>query len=173
MTRVTQYQVDAFARRRYEGNPAAVVLLQGRQWPSDLTMQRIANENNLSETAYVLREGDRGPGPLPLRWFTPEAEVDLCGHATLATAHVVFTKVLDANLKAGQVDEIVFETRSGDLFVERTQSQSEDSKAYRMTFPIVPTTDDIPLQVAEDAKEACAAEVRGATSQMSFQSHHD
>jgi len=80
---------------------------------------------------------------------------------------------LDANLKAGQVDEIVFETRSGDLFVERTQSQSEDSKAYRMTFPIVPTTDDIPLQVAEDAKEACAAEVRGATSQMSFQSHHD
>ncbi len=94
LTRVPQHQVDAFAAGLYQGNPAAVVLLPPRAtWPVDSVLQSIAVENNLSETAYVLAP-DRAQGaPWRLRWFTPGGEVDLCGHATLATAHVVFTKV--------------------------------------------------------------------------------
>jgi PhzF family phenazine biosynthesis protein len=78
------YQVDAFAERRFEGNPAAVVPLT--EWLPDADLQQIAMENNLSETAfYIVREDQ-----VLLRWFTPAVEVDLCGHATLATAHVLF-----------------------------------------------------------------------------------
>ena len=93
VSRVPQHQVDAFAAGRYQGNPAAVVLLPPRPtWPVDSVLQAIAVENNLSETAYVLSPDQGGAQPWRLRWFTPGGEVDLCGHATLATAHVVFTK---------------------------------------------------------------------------------
>lgn len=78
------FQVDAFAETVFSGNPAAVVPLD--QWLDDATMQSIAMENNLAETAFVVRQGD---GFL-IRWFTPTIEVELCGHATLATAHVLF-----------------------------------------------------------------------------------
>jgi PhzF family phenazine biosynthesis protein len=78
------YQVDAFTSRLFGGNPAAVCILG--QWLDDSLMQSIAAENNLSETAFVVQHGD-GYG---IRWFTPESEVDLCGHATLASAHVLF-----------------------------------------------------------------------------------
>jgi PhzF family phenazine biosynthesis protein len=78
------YQVDAFAREVFQGNPAAVCMLN--QWPEEALMQRIANENNLSETAFAVPVGEC----FEIRWFTPEMEVDLCGHATLATAHVLF-----------------------------------------------------------------------------------
>lgn len=78
------YQVDAFAERRFEGNPAAVVPL--KEWLSDAEMLQIAMENNLSETAFFIIQPDQ----ILLRWFTPAVEVDLCGHATLATAHVLF-----------------------------------------------------------------------------------
>ena len=78
------YQVDAFAAELFQGNPAAVCPLQG--WPADHLLQQIAAENNLSETAFfVQREGQ-----IQLRWFTPTTEVGLCGHATLATAHVLY-----------------------------------------------------------------------------------
>jgi PhzF family phenazine biosynthesis protein len=78
------FQADAFASRLFGGNPAAVVLLP--QWLPDATLQAIAAENNLAETAFVVPlQGEFG-----LRWFTPEVEVDLCGHATLASAHVLF-----------------------------------------------------------------------------------
>lgn len=78
------YQVDAFTSSLFSGNPAAVCMLD--KWPDDRKMQHIASENNLSETAFVVREGER----FIIRWFTPGVEVDLCGHATLATAHVLF-----------------------------------------------------------------------------------
>ena len=81
------YQVDAFATRVFTGNPAAVCPLE--TWLPDELMQSIALENNLSETAFLVREGAR----FGLRWFTPTTEVDLCGHATLASAHVVLEEL--------------------------------------------------------------------------------
>jgi predicted PhzF superfamily epimerase YddE/YHI9 len=120
--KIKQYQVDAFATRAFEGNPAAVCPLQG--WLDDDLMQAIAEENNLSETAFFV-PSDKG---FALRWFTPVKEVDLCGHATLATAHVIFEQLG----YAGEV--ITFETRSGELFVKRQGQQLE------MDFPACPPT---------------------------------
>lgn len=100
------YWVDAFAERVFAGNPAAVVPLES--WPDDALLQRIANENGLSETAFFVRTG---PARASLRWFTPAVEVDLCGHATLASAHVLFNEL-------GQVEQpFTFDTRSGPLQV--------------------------------------------------------
>ncbi|AFL85256.1 phenazine biosynthesis protein PhzF family [Belliella baltica DSM 15883] len=78
------YQIDAFAEKAFEGNPAAVIPLNS--WLPDELMQQIAEENNLSETAFYIPDGEG----FQIRWFTPGVEVDLCGHATLATAHVIF-----------------------------------------------------------------------------------
>lgn len=104
--KLKQYQVDAFAERVFEGNPAAVCPLE--RWLDDGLLQAIANENNLSETAFFVPSGTG----FQLRWFTPVAEVDLCGHATLAAAHVLF----DILGYAGK--QISFQTRSGELVVE-------------------------------------------------------
>lgn len=104
--KLTQYQVDAFTTGVFEGNPAAVCPLE--EWLDDAVLQAIANENNLSETAFFVPTA-RG---FHLRWFTPVAEVDLCGHATLAAAHVLFERLGYAR------KNIVFETRSGELAVE-------------------------------------------------------
>ncbi|MEQ9568101.1 MAG: PhzF family phenazine biosynthesis isomerase, partial [Pseudomonadales bacterium] len=82
--KIKQYQVDAFATRAFEGNPAAVCPLES--WLDDNVLQAIAEENNLSETAFFV-PGEKG---FELRWFTTAEEIDLCGHATLATAHVIF-----------------------------------------------------------------------------------
>ncbi len=101
------FQVDAFAERPFEGNPAAVVPLDA--WLSDEQMLAIAAENNLAETAFFVAEGEG----YRLRWFTPTVEVDLCGHATLATAHVILTRL------APDSDQVTFETRSGTLTVTR------------------------------------------------------
>ena len=78
------YQVDAFTDKVFGGNPAAVCPLE--QWPDQQTMQNIAAENNLSETAFFVKKGQE----FEIRWFTPAIEVDICGHATLASAHVIF-----------------------------------------------------------------------------------
>lgn len=102
-----QYQVDAFASRVFEGNPAAVVPLAS--WLDDTVLQAIAEENNLAETAFFV-PSTQG---FHLRWFTPVAEVDLCGHATLATAHVLFEHLGHAG------PTLTFETRSGNLIVQR------------------------------------------------------
>lgn len=102
------WQVDAFAEKPFEGNPAAIVPLV--DWLDDTLMQRIANENNLAETAFIVRKAS---GRYGLRWFTPATEVDLCGHATLASAWVLFAE-LDQSL-----NRVAFETRSGTLEVER------------------------------------------------------
>jgi PhzF family phenazine biosynthesis protein len=102
------WQVDAFASRPLEGNPAAIVPLES--WLDASLMQRIANENNLAETAFFVKTGR---GAYDLRWFTPTSEVDLCGHATLASAYVIF-RFLDSSLS-----DIRFQTRSGELKVGR------------------------------------------------------
>ncbi|MEZ4973065.1 MAG: PhzF family phenazine biosynthesis protein [Cyclobacteriaceae bacterium] len=102
------YQVDAFAEKVFSGNPAAVCPLS--EWPSDHVMQNIAMENNLAETAFYVKSGDQ----YEIRWFTPAVEVDLCGHATLAAAFVLF------NHENHEGDEIqFFSHRSGRLAVTR------------------------------------------------------
>ena len=111
------FQVDAFAEKVFEGNPAAVCPLE--EWVSDDILQKIAEENNLSETAFFVPE-NKG---FKLRWFTPGAEVDLCGHATLAAAHVLYEHL-------GYSDpEISFSTKSGYLIVKKA------AKGLRMDFP--------------------------------------
>jgi PhzF family phenazine biosynthesis protein len=102
------WQVDAFASRVLEGNPAAIVPLEA--WLDAGLMQKIAGENNLAETAFFVR---KSPGAYDLRWFTPTAEVELCGHATLASAYVIFT------LLGPALNEVRFQTRSGELKVAR------------------------------------------------------
>jgi PhzF family phenazine biosynthesis protein len=101
------YQVDAFTDRVFHGNPAAVCPLD--EWLPDDTMQAIAAENNLSETAFFVPGGEG----FDLRWFTPKIEVDLCGHATLASAHVIL-RLLEPSR-----NRVVFQTQSGRLAVER------------------------------------------------------
>lgn len=104
--RIPLYQIDAFTDRVFSGNPAAICPLEGTaDWPADALLQSIAVENNLSETAFLLA----GRDPVPLRWFTPEMEVDLCGHATLAAACVLF-RFLEPGRR-----EVVFSSRSGPL----------------------------------------------------------
>ncbi|MEM9170043.1 MAG: PhzF family phenazine biosynthesis protein [Pseudomonadota bacterium] len=129
------YQVDAFADRVLRGNPAAVAPLDA--WPTDDLLQAVAVENNLSETAYTVRFG---PGRWALRWFTPAQEVPLCGHATLATAHILWTEGLD------DAETLVFETLSGDLTVERAApAEPGAGGAYVMDFPADPPVDAGPI----------------------------
>ena len=111
MTKIPIYQVDAFTSRLFGGNPAAVCPLT--EWLPDAVMQSIAAENNLSETAFFVTVS---PGKFHLRWFTPEFEIDLCGHATLSSAYVIF-KHLHPELEAAS-----FETKSGELVVTKAES---------------------------------------------------
>ncbi len=101
------YQIDAFTSRVFAGNPAGVCLLD--EWPEDGIMQSIAAENNLSETAFLVTTGDF----YEMRWFTPTMEVDLCGHATLASAFAIFEYV------DPHASKVSFQTKSGMLSVER------------------------------------------------------
>ncbi|MBD3349843.1 MAG: PhzF family phenazine biosynthesis isomerase, partial [Candidatus Eisenbacteria bacterium] len=101
------YQVDAFTGSPFRGNPAAVVIM--KDWLSERTMQAIASENNLSETAFIRPRGNA----FEIRWFTPEVEVDLCGHGTLASAYVVFEEGLTHG------DEAQFAAKAGVLTVRR------------------------------------------------------
>ena len=125
-----QYIVDAFTDRIFQGNPAAVCLME--KWPEEALMKDIAAENNLSETAFIVKEGDY----YRLRWFTPVSEIGLCGHATLASGFVVL------NFYDKEADEVTFVTRSGKLTVKRKEGM------YEMQFPNIPlervkTTEDI------------------------------
>lgn len=115
------YQADAFTNKLFGGNPAAICPL--KKWLPDETMQKIATENNLAETAFFVAQ-DSG---FKLRWFTPEFEIDLCGHATLASAHIIFTEL------GYQQDTIHFETvKAGVLTVKK------DGDKYTMDFPSRP-----------------------------------
>lgn len=113
------YQIDAFTHKVFSGNPAAVCVLES--WIDDALMQNIAAENNLAETAFVVKKNDI----FEIRWFTPQVEVDLCGHATLASAHVLF------NFYNITEDTIHFHSpRSGKLLVDRLQNGE-----FSMDFP--------------------------------------
>ncbi|MDX1692139.1 MAG: PhzF family phenazine biosynthesis protein [Ketobacteraceae bacterium] len=131
-------QVDAFSRQLFGGNPAAVIVVD--DWPDNGLMQNIAMENQLSETVFVKQE-DAGWG---IRWFTPDIEVDLCGHATLAAAYVLFQ---DARVSG---DMIHFTSQSGPLSVQR-----EADRLY-LDFPSRPGT---PLKALEGFANAIGQEV--------------
>ena len=119
------YQVDAFTGRPFGGNPAAVCPLT--HWPEEELMQQIAAENNLAETAFFVRDGNR----FHLRWFTPEIEIDLCGHATLATAHVIFHHLGHPG------DVIHFSSMSGPLIVRKRDHRIELDFPARDPAPAV------------------------------------
>jgi PhzF family phenazine biosynthesis protein len=121
------WQVDAFASKPLEGNPAAIVPLE--RWLDASLMQAIAAENNVAETAFFLKTG---VGTYDLRWFAPEREVDLCGHATLASAWIIFNR-LDANLH-----EVRFMTRSGELIVKRGDDGDVMSLPSAQSEPFTP-----------------------------------
>jgi PhzF family phenazine biosynthesis protein len=131
------YQVDAFTGRPFGGNPAAVCPLES--WPDDALMQRIAAENNLAETAFFVRSGNG----FHLRWFTPEIEMDLCGHATLATAHVLFHHLGHAG------DTISFSSVSGPLSVRKQDGRIE------LDFP---ARDPVPATLPPIIAEGIGAE---------------
>jgi PhzF family phenazine biosynthesis protein len=116
------FQVDAFTTTRFAGNPAAVMLMD--RFPVDSTMQAIADENNLAETAFLVPDN----GDYQLRWFTPKVEVPLCGHATLASGSVVMER-----LEIGR-RKVTFQSASGPLPVSRT-----DTGSYVLDFPIRPS----------------------------------
>ena len=116
--RVPIYKLDAFTTRRFSGNPAAVLPMT--VFPPDEVMQAIAAENNLAETAFLVREGS----DYRLRWFTPKVEVPLCGHATLASAAVVMERLQPER------STVVFHSKSGPLTVTRSNA------GYVMDFPI-------------------------------------
>ncbi len=124
--KLTIYQVDAFAEKLFEGNPAAVIPLE--EWPDEKLMQQIAMENNLSETAFIVKSttalGNSPEGAWHIRWFTPTFEIDLCGHATLASAYII------KNFIEPQVSEFHFTTeKAGNLSVT-----ARDGK-YSLNFP--------------------------------------
>ena len=115
------YVVDAFADKVFEGNPAGVCIMN--DWITDELMQNIAIENNLSETAFAVKEGAH----YQLRWFTPGGEINLCGHATLATAFIIL------NYYEMQLDRVKFSTISGELTVNM------QGDLYELDFPSVPS----------------------------------
>jgi PhzF family phenazine biosynthesis protein len=119
--RAAIFQVDAFARRRFAGNPAAVMVLD--DFPAEAIMQAVAAENNLAETAFIVADGE----DYRIRWFTPTVEVPLCGHATLAAAAVVMEKL------GPHREAVVFHSISGALPVRRK------STGYVMDFPARPS----------------------------------
>jgi len=123
-----QYIVDAFTNKPFSGNPAAVCVMDA--WPPESSMMKLAMENNLSETAFIVKE----PGGYRLRWFTPGTEVELCGHATLASSFVML------NYYDTDADEVRFNTLSGELIIKRRDDR------YEMNFPTcelreIPVTD--------------------------------
>lgn len=119
------YQVDAFSQAPFAGNPAAVCPLSA--WPSDQWMQNVAMENNLSETAFFVRNGKH----YDIRWFSPVCEVELCGHATLASAFVLWQYLEE------QAQQIVFQSASGPLQVTR------DGDLLMLNFPVRPICDSL------------------------------
>ena len=131
------YQIDAFTNVPFKGNPAAVVPFD--TWPADEVMQSIALENNLAETAFFIPDGES----YGLRWFTPTVEMDLCGHATLATAYVIF-EILGTDKRI-----LRFQTLSGELTVEK------EGDRYVMDFPSRPAS---PVEAPSGLIEAIGTE---------------
>ena len=136
MSTIPVYQIDAFTDQLFGGNPAAVCPLE--TWLDDRLMQAIATENNLSETAFFVPVKDGSKGQFDLRWFTPKAEVDLCGHATLASSHLILTQL------SPDLNELSFQTKSGQLDVSR------DGDLLVLDFPArVPLPAPVPAGFAD------------------------
>jgi len=153
---IPYYQVDAFAGSLFSGNPAGIAILI--DWFSDEVMQSIAAENHLAETAFVVPRG----GHFDLRWFTPEVEVDLCGHATLAAAHVLFT-----HLGYRKVS-VEFQTRSGLLPVTRSES------LLTLDFPSRPAEECETPELLAEGLGGVPLEVRKARDYLAvFESESD
>ncbi|MBS1917608.1 MAG: PhzF family phenazine biosynthesis protein [Bacteroidetes bacterium] len=142
--------VNAFAETKFGGNPAAVVPL--REWLSENLMQDIAAQNNLAETAFIVPRGEE----FAIRWFTPAVEVALCGHATLASAHVYFTQLGYAK------EKITFHSKSGPLHV----TQSDDGK-LTLDFPADTLNDAAVIPAIENGLKIKPLEVyKGSTDYM-------
>jgi PhzF family phenazine biosynthesis protein len=140
--------VDAFAERPFAGNPAGVCLLDGPEWPTDAWMRQVARELNLSETAFALPLPPGGEADWGLRWFTPTTEVDLCGHATLASAHALHSDGL-----LGEAP-VRFATRSGVL-----SAGARPDGTITLDFPLSPLT---PVAPPPDLAEALGSPVVAA-----------
>ncbi|MDC3086955.1 PhzF family phenazine biosynthesis protein [Paracoccaceae bacterium] len=148
MKSIPIYQVDAFSKKVFSGNPAAVCILD--EWLSDKVMQGIASENNLSETAFI----NMNTQPLGIRWFTPECEMGLCGHATLASARVLFDEYLDKDKK-----EITFSAQRGLLKTIKKQGQ---------IFLDFPADKPMEQKINDVIKESVGANIR-----QLFKGHDD
>lgn len=133
------WQVDAFADRAFTGNPAAVCILE--RYPADEWLQDVAMEMNLSETAFLVPADE--PNSFHLRWFTPGGEVELCGHATLASAQILMEQ---QKVESGQ--PIRFQSRSGEL----TCTQAD--LGITLDFPATPPIDDVEMQLAKSLLDA-------------------
>jgi PhzF family phenazine biosynthesis protein len=153
--KIPLYQVDAFTSRLFGGNPAAVCPLDA--WPEDKTMQAIAAENNLAETAFFVG----GKGRYDLRWFTPEVEVNLCGHATLASAFVIFNR-LEPGLEA-----VSFLSKSGELRVTRS------GDLLTLDFPAWPPTRREPTEGLSRALGRAPQEVWASQDLMAVYASED
>ena len=152
------YQIDAFASELFTGNPAAVCPLE--EWISETLMQQIAEENNLSETVFFVQNGD----VFDIRWFTPENEVDLCGHATLAAAHVLFEHL-------GYTKNIIpfYSHRSGELSVT-----ASEKGVMTLNFPMDELT---PMATIPEVEKALGkkpiAQFKGKTDYMLVYEHQE
>ena len=150
------FEVHSFTDKIFHGNPAGVCPLE--EWYDDSLMQRIAAENNLSETAFFVRTNDS----YDLRWFTPKTEVDLCGHATLASAYVLFDHL------GHEGDEIIFHTQSGDLTVE------QDGDLLVMDFPSRPADIvDIPDHLVEGLRTNVETVLKSRDLMVVFESERE
>jgi len=136
------FALHSFTNKLFSGNPAGVCLLES--WPDDATMQKIARENNVSETAFLLQRPDKA---FDLRWFAPDVEVDLCGHATLAGAFVIF------NFTDYADDTIDFYTKSGKL------SAAKDGERVVLDFPAKQSR---PVGITELMRQAVGKEIKSA-----------
>jgi len=160
--RIALYQVDAFTDSVFAGNPAAVCPLGA--WLDDDMLQAIAAENNLSETAFFVPEGEG----FRLRWFTPTTEVDLCGHATLAAAHVIFEHLRPQRDSIELESRIQFESKSGPLVVTR------DGGRIRLDFPAIPAEPAEPPSGLVEALGATPTELLRAKKLLAvFESEDD
>ncbi len=151
------YQVDAFTNEMFKGNPAGVCPLNS--WLSEEKMQAIAKENNLSETAFFVKNNQQ----FDIRWFTPSSEIDLCGHATLATAHILFTEL------GFEANKIMFNSKSGTLTVEKKDNW------YTLNFPsekieeieipeILKKAFNVPILKCYKGKWKCLVELKDETA---------
>ena len=147
MKTIPLFQVDAFADQLFEGNPAAVCLLE--DWLPDEILGAVAAENNLSETAFLVGKGT----DYELRWFTPAKEVDLCGHATLAAAFVLCSRYIP------EAHRVTFKSRSGTLAVERS------GELLTLDFPVIQLR---PCEIPEVLEEALGTKILGCWTGMDY-----